>query len=409
MSYVALYRKYRPTSWDKVYGQKAVTQTLRNQVTTGKVGHAYLLSGPRGTGKTTVAKIFASAVNCASPVNGDPCMACDVCKATIAGCNTDIVELDAASNNGVDDIRAIIDESKYLPQNGKYRVYIIDEVHMLSKSAFNALLKTLEEPPQGIIFILATTEINKVPATIRSRCQHFQFRLISLKEISTVLKEVCQQEGLNQYDYDDDALDYIAKLADGGMRNAICILDQCITSGAGKITKAMVQNMFGDVDDEVVVNIANCIDNRDSATVFSIIEDQIQNGRDLVTLSTKLYNLFKDRFFHNQQDELLQRNVKILGDVEEKMRWNKNRTTLEVGILSLCNPSMEASVSCLTEKLDSMDRLLKRMMIELPTAGGEYTVPLMNVPNVPKALPNTIPDMNFTISKRPSIIRAFYS
>lgn len=417
MAYVALYRKYRPTSWDKVYGQKAIVQTLQNQIISGRIGHAYLLSGPRGTGKTTVAKIFASAANCASPANGNSCGNCASCQATMSGYNTDIIEVDAASNNGVDNVRQIIDESKYLPQNGKYRVYIIDEVHMLSQSAFNALLKTLEEPSPGVIFILATTDVNKVPATIYSRCQHYQFRLVTVNEISTVLKEICEAEA---FGYDDDAIEYIAKLANGGMRDAISILDQCINVFGNKVNLEGVKSMYGEIEDEVVATIADCVDNRDSAKVFEIIDDQVQKGRDLSSICSKLYNYFKDKFIFNPKDALLQRNVNILGNMEEKMRWNKSRTTFEVGILSMCNPTTETDFASLAVRMSEMEQLLKQLMTGLSTLGTPYSMPTMTTdptitqldtatkPVEIKPDTSTVrPMITFTIVKRPMIVKAF--
>ena len=225
MAYTALYRKFRPLKFSDMVGQEAITKTLRNQITSGRVGHAYLLNGTRGTGKTTTAKILARAVNCLNPQDGEPCNECEICKAALSGSLTDIVEMDAASNNSVDDIRAIRDEVNFLPTLAKYRVYIIDEVHMLSTGAFNALLKTLEEPPAHVKFILATTEPQKLPATILSRCQRFDFKKISLENIVKRLKIVCES---SKIDADENALKIVASLSEGAMRDALSILERCL-------------------------------------------------------------------------------------------------------------------------------------------------------------------------------------
>ncbi|MBQ7049268.1 MAG: DNA polymerase III subunit gamma/tau, partial [Firmicutes bacterium] len=222
MSYLALYRKYRPLTFSEMVGQKAVIQALQNQVKFGQLGHAYLFCGTRGTGKTSTAKVFARAVNCLNPVDGNPCNECELCREAESGFN--LVEIDAASNNGVENIRDLREEVQYTPSKGKYKVYIIDEVHMLTQSAFNALLKTLEEPPEHVIFVLATTEPHKVLPTILSRCQRYDFKRITTGEIAEHLADVCAKEGIAA---DADALHYIAAIADGGMRDALSILDQC--------------------------------------------------------------------------------------------------------------------------------------------------------------------------------------
>ena len=225
MSYTALYRKFRPTVFEDVKGQEHIVTTLKNQIRSGRTSHAYLFCGTRGTGKTTIAKIFAKAVNCEHPVDGSPCGECAICRSIAAGTSMNVIEIDAASNNGVDSIRQIVEEVNYSPAEGKYKVYIIDEVHMLSIGAFNALLKTLEEPPAYVIFILATTEVHKIPITILSRCQRYDFRRISIDTIADRLKELTQKE---QVQIEEKAVRYIAKVADGSMRDALSLLDQCI-------------------------------------------------------------------------------------------------------------------------------------------------------------------------------------
>ena len=232
MSYTALYRKWRPVSFEDVKGQDAIVQTLKNQIISGRAGHAYLFCGTRGTGKTSIAKIFARAVNCEHPLNGSPCNECPSCRAILSGSSMNVVEIDAASNNGVENIRDIREQVQYPPTEGRYRVYIIDEVHMLSIGAFNALLKTLEEPPSYVIFILATTEVHKIPITILSRCQRYDFKRISLETIADRLRELTQAE---QIQVEDKALLYVAKAADGSLRDALSLLDQCVAFHFGTL------------------------------------------------------------------------------------------------------------------------------------------------------------------------------
>ena len=249
MSYTALYRKFRPSEFEDVKGQDAIVTTLKNQIQTDRIGHAYLFCGTRGTGKTTVAKIFAKAVNCQHPVEGSPCGQCDMCRSIAAGTSMNVIEIDAASNNGVDNIREIREEVAYRPTEGRYKVYIIDEVHMLSIGAFNALLKTLEEPPEYVIFILATTEAHKIPVTILSRCQRYDFKRISIETISGRLRELIEKENL---DVEDKAVRYIARMADGSMRDALSLLDQCTAFYIGqRLTYDNVLEVLGAVDADV--------------------------------------------------------------------------------------------------------------------------------------------------------------
>lgn len=261
MSYTALYRKFRPTSFDEVKGQDHIVQTLKNQINANRIGHAYLFCGTRGTGKTSVAKIFAKAVNCEHPVDGSPCNECDVCKGINSGSSMNVIEIDAASNNGVDNIRQIRDEIQYTPSSGKYTVYIIDEVHMLSIGAFNALLKTLEEPPSYVLFILATTEPHKIPITILSRCQRYDFKRISIDTIVNRLAELMEKENI---EVEEKALQYVAKAADGSMRDALSLLDQCIAFYLGqKLTYENVLEVLGAVDNEIFSRLTRQIINGD--------------------------------------------------------------------------------------------------------------------------------------------------
>ena len=273
MSYMALYRKFRPNEFEDVKGQDAIVQTLKNQINADRIGHAYLFCGTRGTGKTTVAKIFAKTVNCEHPTEDGPCGECRICKAIAAGASMNVIEIDAASNNGVDNIREIIDEVSYSPAEGKYKVYIIDEVHMLSPGAFNALLKTLEEPPSYVIFILATTEVHKIPITILSRCQRYDFKRISIDTITDRMKELMDTE---QVQVEDRALRYIAKVADGSMRDALSLLDQCIAFHLGKeLTYDMTLDVLGAVDTEVFSKLLRKVLQGDVTGAIRTLEDLI--------------------------------------------------------------------------------------------------------------------------------------
>ncbi|MDY5649311.1 MAG: DNA polymerase III subunit gamma/tau, partial [Lachnospiraceae bacterium] len=279
MSYTALYRKFRPTEFEDVKGQDHIVTTLKNQIMADRIGHAYLFCGTRGTGKTTIAKIFAKAVNCEHPVNGSPCGECRMCRAIAAGTSMNVVEIDAASNNGVDNIREIREEVAYSPTEGRYRVYIIDEFHMLSIGAFNALLKTLEEPPSYVIFILATTEAHKIPVTILSRCQRYDFRRISMDTISDRLSELMKKEGV---EVEERAIRYVAKAADGSMRDALSLLDQCIAFYLGqKLTYDNVLEVLGAVDTEVFGSFLAQILKEDILGCIRGLEDLIIQGREL--------------------------------------------------------------------------------------------------------------------------------
>lgn len=279
MSYTALYRKFRPTSFDEVKGQDHIVQTLKNQINANRIGHAYLFCGTRGTGKTSVAKIFAKAVNCEHPVDGSPCNECDVCKGINSGSSMNVIEIDAASNNGVDNIRQIRDEIQYTPSSGKYTVYIIDEVHMLSIGAFNALLKTLEEPPSYVLFILATTEPHKIPITILSRCQRYDFKRISIDTIVNRLAELMEKENI---EVEEKALQYVAKAADGSMRDALSLLDQCIAFYLGqKLTYENVLDVLGAVDNEIFSRLTRQIINGDVVSCINLLDEIIMQGREL--------------------------------------------------------------------------------------------------------------------------------
>ena len=279
MSYTALYRKFRPSEFDEVKGQDHIVTTLRNQIQTERIGHAYLFCGTRGTGKTTIAKILAKAVNCEHPVNGNPCNECATCQKINKQTSMNVVEIDAASNNGVANIRDIIEEVQYSPAEGKYKVYIIDEVHMLSTGAFNALLKTLEEPPSYVIFILATTEPHKIPITIHSRCQRYDFHRITIDTIAARLQELAMREKVQA---EEKALRYIAKVADGSMRDALSLLDQCIAFYLGEnLTYDKVLQVLGAVDNEIFSQLLRHVLQHDVTGAIGVLEEMVVQGRDL--------------------------------------------------------------------------------------------------------------------------------
>ena len=277
MAYTALYRKFRPLTFGEIVGQEHITKTLKNQLIAGRVGHAYLFNGCRGTGKTSAAKILARAVNCLNPKDGEPCNECEICKAALSGSLTDIVEMDAASNNSVEDIRLIRDEVNFLPTLAKYRVYIIDEVHMLSTGAFNALLKTLEEPPAHVKFILATTEPQKLPATILSRCQRFDFKKISLENIVKRLKVVCES---SKIDADENALKIVASLSEGAMRDALSILERCLQDGDNEISEDKVKELVGIPKLSYIEEIVTSVLEKNIDDCLKTLKTVINEGKD---------------------------------------------------------------------------------------------------------------------------------
>ncbi|OGO85814.1 MAG: hypothetical protein A2Y24_00285 [Clostridiales bacterium GWE2_32_10] len=306
MSYKALYRKYRPQNFDEVIGQEHVTETLKNQIKSGRVSHAYLFCGIRGTGKTSVAKIFAKAVNCPDSIEGNPCLKCEICNEISSGSSMNAIEIDAASNNGVDNIREIREEVKYVPTKGKYKVYIIDEVHMLSTSAFNALLKVLEEPPSHVIFILATTEAQKIPATILSRCQRFDLKRIPIKSIAGALANVTLKEEIK---VEEKALNYIASLSDGSMRDALSLLDQIVAfSGDEKVTHKMVLDIIGTVDNKMFADIIKNINEKNISNCIEQINEIYLNGKDMKQFVSQmvefLRNLLIVSSIHDSEDIL---------------------------------------------------------------------------------------------------------
>ena len=387
MSYTALYRKFRPDTFSEVKGQDAIVTTLKNQIRADRIGHAYLFCGTRGTGKTSVAKIFARAVNCEHPVDGNPCGECKTCRDIVAGRSMNVIEIDAASNNGVDNIREIRDEVAYSPAEGKYKVYIIDEVHMLSIGAFNALLKTLEEPPSYVIFILATTEAQKIPVTILSRCQRYDFKRITQEEIAGRLRELLERE---QIEAEEKAIRYIARKADGGMRDALSLADQCISFYLGeKLTYERVLEVLGAVDTEVFGQLLRDILRQDVAAVFRRLEELIIQGRDLSQLVNDftwyLRNLMLLKASDEMEDSLdvsaenlvllkeeaaliredtLMRFIRIFSELGSQIRYASNkRVLLEVALIKLCRPQMQRDELSLIERIRRLEKMLENGVV----------------------------------------------
>lgn len=291
MSYLALYRKYRSKTFDEILGQKHITQSLINQIKNNQIGHAYLFTGTRGTGKTSIAKIFARAINCVSPENGSPCNQCDVCKGLQDGANVDILEIDAASNNRVDEIRDLREKVKYPPVLCKYKVYIIDEVHMLTDSAFNALLKTLEEPPEYVVFILATTEVQKLPATILSRCMRFDFKLLSQQELESHVKYIFNDSGIK---YEDEAVSIIASLGAGSVRDTLSIADMCVAYSNNNVTYNSVVEAIGLTDRATLKLLAESVINGDEGAVLTAVDNVAKSGKNITQLNKDLVGYVRD-------------------------------------------------------------------------------------------------------------------
>ena len=403
MSYTALYRKWRPADFDDVKGQDAIVTTLRNQIKADRIGHAYLFCGTRGTGKTTVAKIFAKAVNCEHPVDGRPCGECAMCKSIAAGSSMNVIEIDAASNNGVEDIRKIREEVQYSPTEGRYKVYIIDEVHMLSIGAFNALLKTLEEPPSYVIFILATTETHKIPITILSRCQRYDFKRISIETITARLEELMKAENIN---VEDKALRYIAKAADGSLRDALSLLDQCLAFYLGQDLKYdNVLEVLGAVDTEVFSRLLRMILAADTTGCIRLLEDLIMQGRDLgqfvVDFVWYLRNLLLIKTSEDAQDvidmssdnlallkeesgliddDTLMRYIRIFSELSNDVKYStQKRIMIEIALIKLTHPAMEQS-------RDISDIISRITQLEQRLDNGNFTV---NPGNASNAAANT--------------------
>lgn len=382
MSYMALYRKWRPDEFQEVKGQEHIVTTLKNQIKHERIGHAYLFCGTRGTGKTTIAKLMAKAVNCEHPVDGSPCNECESCKAIAAGTSMNVIEIDAASNNGVDNIRQINSAVQYSPSSGKYLVYIIDEVHMLSIGAFNALLKTLEEPPEYVIFILATTESHKIPITILSRCQRYDFKRISIETITDRLAELLERE---QVKATRDALAYVAKAADGSMRDALSILDQCIAFNLGEeLTYDRVLETIGAVDVEVYIRLFESVKQGDTSSAVDIIDKAVWQGKDLTQLINEFISFIRNVLMlkldpdmgvdltsdniatlielgKDMPEEKIIGYINILQEASNKIAYvTTKRIVLEVAIIKMCKPQMRQDFSSLAERIEELETELAR-------------------------------------------------
>ena len=326
--YMALYRKFRPITFDDVVGQDHIIKVIKHQIINNQIGHAYLFCGSRGTGKTTTAKIFSRAINCTSPVNGEPCNECLVCKGILEGSVPDVLEIDAASNNSVDDIRAIRENVIYAPTMAKYKVYIIDEVHMLSGSAFNALLKTLEEPPENVIFILATTEPHKIPVTILSRCQRFEFKRISKDDIAKRLQIVCEKNGVKA---EYPALLVIAQAAEGALRDGLSLLDRIISSGVTDITEKTAREMLGVAETSTVSGVLTAIINKDISNMLSIVNSVVEAGKDVKYFVWEIISLARDVLvYRNTKDSNLVGNFTLLKEIEELSSITDNDRLSEI-------------------------------------------------------------------------------
>ena len=446
MSYTALYRKWRPHSFEDVKGQDHIVTTLQNQIRSGRIGHAYLFCGTRGTGKTSIAKILARAVNCENPQEGSPCGECASCKQIAAGTSLNVVEIDAASNNGVENIREIRDQVQYPPTEGKYRVYIIDEVHMLSTGAFNALLKTLEEPPSYVIFILATTEVHKIPITVLSRCQRYDFRRITVDTIADRLKELTDAEGMP---VEEKALRYVAKAGDGSMRDALSLLDQCAAFHFGEtLTYEHVLDVLGAVDNSVFRELFAAVVSGQTKECILKLEEMVIQGRELTQFVVDfiwfLRNLLLLKTAEDAEDLLdmsednlkllredakkadeatLMRYIRVFSELSNQMRFaSQKRVLIELAFIKLTKPEMEQSLDSILERLAALERQVEEGIPAAPAgyvpAGGEtpqmqiqtelVAAPAANVPQprtvtIPKA---QLEDLNMVRNEWGKIVRA---
>ena len=416
MAYTALYRKFRPQTFDGVIGQEHIVRTLKNQMKTGRVSHAYLFCGTRGTGKTSTAKIFARAINCLHPTaDGEPCNTCEVCRDILAGRSVNVIEIDAASNNSVDNIREIREEVKYPPTQGKYKVYIIDEVHMLSNSAFNALLKTLEEPPAHVIFILATTDPQKVPATILSRVQRFDFRRITTETIAETLTGYLAEEGQRAT---PEAVRYVAHLGDGSMRDSLSILDQCLAFFSGEeVTLEKVLDIMGAVDQTIFFDMTEALAKKDAKKAMTLVEEMMTAGRDVKQFVTEMLQHLRNLLMAatipdvtavldlSQEDgERLRAAAKVLSpeemiyligkfsDLQSELKWAANeRILLEVELMKLCAPWTEKDLTTLSARLGELERKLKEG-VPVAAPAAERTAAIPAEQSKPKRKPPALPE-----------------
>lgn len=428
MSYTALYRKFRPDTFTDVKGQDHIVTTLKNQLKANRIGHAYLFTGTRGTGKTTVAKIFARTVNCENPSEDGPCGECRSCRAIAAGASMNVIEIDAASNNGVDNIREIVDEVSYSPAEGKYKVYIIDEVHMLSIGAFNALLKTLEEPPSYVIFILATTEVHKLPVTILSRCQRYDFKRISIDTITDRMKELIKAE---EVQVEEKALRYIAKTADGSMRDALSLLDQCIAFHLGQeLTYDKVLDVLGAVDTEVFSRLLRYVLDRNVMGCVELLEEIVMQGRELTQFVTDftwyLRNLMLVQASDNLEDVIdmstdnlkrlkeesgmadmdrIIRYIRIFSELSGQIRYAaQKRILVEIALIKLCKPEMETNQEAILDRIRQVeDKVENGVFVTAATGEAVRTsdAATKQKPQLPRAIPEEVQQI---VAKWPVIV-----
>lgn len=382
MAYQALYRKFRPRTFDEVIGQEHITTILKNQILRDNIAHAYLFSGTRGTGKTSTAKIFARAVNCTDSNNGNPCNECEVCRGILDDNIMDVVEMDAASNNSVDDIRDLKEKVKYPPSKGKYKVYIIDEVHMLSKGAFNALLKTLEEPPKHLLFILATTEPQKLPATILSRCQRYDFKRLTVKDIVNAMKDICDEMNI---EVEEKGLNLIARNSDGAMRDALSILDQCVSFSDGSITYEYILSILGTVNNDIIFHMSDYIIDNDLENSLKTVNELIGMGKDVHQFIKDLISHFRnlmvakssdklndiidgteemiEQFKHQSQKATLNKIIsiiKLLSEAEVNSKWSSQpRIILETTLMKMVSPELDSSLDAILARISALEDGIK--------------------------------------------------
>ena len=414
MAYRALYRKWRPDTFDGVIGQSHITETIRNEILSGHLAHAYLFTGTRGTGKTSTAKILSRAVNCLNPQNGNPCNECECCKNIINDLSLDVLEIDAASNTGVDNIRDIIDQLQYLPTMGKYKVYIIDEVHMLSTGAFNALLKTLEEPPSHVIFILATTEVQKIPATILSRCQRFDFKTISIFDIVSNIKNILMSERITA---DDDALEYVAFLGDGSMRDSLSILDQCLAFKGDNLTVTDITDVVGAVDDAVLYDFASDVSASDTASALKRFNDCVNSGKNFDNIAKGLLQVFReilmfkinsDEFTVSKLKKQLLKKCSENFDVPSLIRYidvmtecissfksfSSGRVLLECALIKLTSPVVNTDLSSVLSRISALENKIAYIEKNPPVVVKEKIASQSEEADLPP-LPEPPPDVDF--------------
>ena len=422
MGYTALYRKFRPMTFSEIDGQEHITKTLKNQIMAGRVGHAYLFNGGRGTGKTSAAKILARAINCLNPKDGEPCNECEICKAAINGSLTDIVEMDAASNNSVEDIRSIREEVNFLPTKAKYRVYIIDEVHMLSTGAFNALLKTLEEPPEHVKFILATTEPQKLLATILSRCQRFDFKRISNENIIKRLRFVCEKSNI---EITDGALNIIAVLSEGAMRDALSILERCIQDGENKIDEDKIKDLVGIPKTTYVHNIMDSLFKYDVDNTLKNIDVVLDEGKDINNLLWEMIKYTKDLLIYKasqkldiySEDEInkikeiseqvskedLINMVYQLSELENDIKWSTQKTIIfQAGMIKLCNKQANENKG-LEERVEKIEKYLKSEKANMMSNGIMQTQRVQSAPTSfePRTMQQPVSRKQPNVTKKP--------